>query len=275
MTDVEGVRNLIGTGVIDFFGGILTAIFAFCYLIKLSVQMTIVSFRSRRLRPHPPACLQDHPHPSSANAPRSTPKSPVASPNPSAAFASSRATTPKRARPTSSPPVPTPAQQRHLLADRAVASCRWPRLRFSASSETRHVPRRAPRRCGTAHPRRLHDLRHVPRLHDASRSCNSSPSALSYGSPGRPRPHHRDPQREEETGARRTVALPPIRGDVAFDDVTFPTNPESQFFTASASSPRPAPSPRSSAPPAPASPPSSRSSARSTPRQRPGPGRWH
>jgi ABC-type multidrug transport system fused ATPase/permease subunit len=44
MTDVEGVRNLIGTGVIDFFGGILTAIFAFCYLIKLSVQMTVVSF---------------------------------------------------------------------------------------------------------------------------------------------------------------------------------------------------------------------------------------
>ncbi len=44
MTDVEGVRNLIGTGVIDFFGGILTALFAFCYLIKLSVQMTLVSF---------------------------------------------------------------------------------------------------------------------------------------------------------------------------------------------------------------------------------------
>jgi ABC-type multidrug transport system fused ATPase/permease subunit len=44
MTDVEGVRNLIGTGVIDFFGGVLTAIFAFSYLIKLSVQMTLVSF---------------------------------------------------------------------------------------------------------------------------------------------------------------------------------------------------------------------------------------
>jgi len=44
MTDVEGVRNLIGTGVIDFFGGVLTAIFAFAYLIKLSVQMTLVSF---------------------------------------------------------------------------------------------------------------------------------------------------------------------------------------------------------------------------------------
>ena len=44
MTDVEGVRNLIGTGVIDFFGGILTALFAFGYLVKLSWQMTAVSF---------------------------------------------------------------------------------------------------------------------------------------------------------------------------------------------------------------------------------------
>ena len=28
MTDVEGVRNLIGTGLVDFVGGVLTAIFA-------------------------------------------------------------------------------------------------------------------------------------------------------------------------------------------------------------------------------------------------------
>ena len=44
MTDVEGVRNLIGTGVIDFFGGVLTAIFAFIWLLRLSVQMTLVTF---------------------------------------------------------------------------------------------------------------------------------------------------------------------------------------------------------------------------------------
>ena len=31
MTDVEGVRNLIGTGLVDFVGGILTAVLAFCY----------------------------------------------------------------------------------------------------------------------------------------------------------------------------------------------------------------------------------------------------
>ena len=44
MTDVEGVRNLIGTGVLDFFGGLLTAVFAFAILIKLSVSMTMLTF---------------------------------------------------------------------------------------------------------------------------------------------------------------------------------------------------------------------------------------
>ena len=44
MTDVEGVRNLIGTGVVDFFGGLLTALFAFVILIKLSVSMTMLTF---------------------------------------------------------------------------------------------------------------------------------------------------------------------------------------------------------------------------------------
>lgn len=44
MTDVEGVRNLMGTGVVDFFGGILTALFAFVYLIHLSVEMTVITF---------------------------------------------------------------------------------------------------------------------------------------------------------------------------------------------------------------------------------------
>ncbi len=44
MTDVEGVRNIIGTGVVDFVGGVLTAIFAFIYLMKQSVSMTLVTF---------------------------------------------------------------------------------------------------------------------------------------------------------------------------------------------------------------------------------------
>jgi ABC-type multidrug transport system fused ATPase/permease subunit len=43
ITDVEGVRNIIGTGVLDFVGGLLTAIFAFAYLVHYSLQMTIVT----------------------------------------------------------------------------------------------------------------------------------------------------------------------------------------------------------------------------------------
>ncbi len=40
MTDVEGVRNLLGTGLIEFVGGILTALFSFIILIRISALMT-------------------------------------------------------------------------------------------------------------------------------------------------------------------------------------------------------------------------------------------
>jgi ABC-type multidrug transport system fused ATPase/permease subunit len=40
MNDVEGVRNLIGTGLVDFVGGIVTATLALGYLLSVSVSMT-------------------------------------------------------------------------------------------------------------------------------------------------------------------------------------------------------------------------------------------
>ena len=36
MSDVEGVRNLIGTGLVDFVGGILTALFSLVVLLRIS-----------------------------------------------------------------------------------------------------------------------------------------------------------------------------------------------------------------------------------------------
>ncbi len=44
MSDVEGIRNLIGTGLVQFLGGILTAILAFFYLLHLSVIVTVTVF---------------------------------------------------------------------------------------------------------------------------------------------------------------------------------------------------------------------------------------
>lgn len=44
MSDVEGVRNLIGTGLVEFSGGLLTAILALIYLLHISVVMTLVAF---------------------------------------------------------------------------------------------------------------------------------------------------------------------------------------------------------------------------------------
>jgi ABC-type multidrug transport system fused ATPase/permease subunit len=44
MTDVEGVRNLVGTGLVDFIGGILTAIIAFFLMIHINARMTLLTF---------------------------------------------------------------------------------------------------------------------------------------------------------------------------------------------------------------------------------------
>ena len=41
MTDVEGVRNLVGTGFVQLIGGILASIAAFAYLITISFKLTI------------------------------------------------------------------------------------------------------------------------------------------------------------------------------------------------------------------------------------------
>ena len=44
MTDVEGVRNLIGTGLVEFVGGVLTAVLSFLYLLSRSVTVTLTVF---------------------------------------------------------------------------------------------------------------------------------------------------------------------------------------------------------------------------------------
>ena len=44
MTDVEGVRNLVGTGLVDFVGGVLTAVIAFFLMIAINARMTLLTF---------------------------------------------------------------------------------------------------------------------------------------------------------------------------------------------------------------------------------------
>ncbi len=44
MSDVEGVRNLLGTGLVDFVGGLLTAVIAFVVLVRISPAMTAIAF---------------------------------------------------------------------------------------------------------------------------------------------------------------------------------------------------------------------------------------
>ena len=44
MTDVEGVRNLVGTGLLDFVGGVMTAAIVFVVLIHINMRMTLLTF---------------------------------------------------------------------------------------------------------------------------------------------------------------------------------------------------------------------------------------
>jgi ABC-type multidrug transport system fused ATPase/permease subunit len=44
MSDVEGVRNLVGTGLVDFVGGLMTAVIAFVVLVRISPPMTGIAF---------------------------------------------------------------------------------------------------------------------------------------------------------------------------------------------------------------------------------------
>jgi subfamily B ATP-binding cassette protein MsbA len=43
MTDVDGIRNLLGTGLIEFAGGLLTAVLVLGYLLHLSVLLTSIA----------------------------------------------------------------------------------------------------------------------------------------------------------------------------------------------------------------------------------------
>src|SRR5262249_57154247 len=43
MSDVEGVRNLIGTGLVEFVGGFLTAILSLVVLLRINALMTVIT----------------------------------------------------------------------------------------------------------------------------------------------------------------------------------------------------------------------------------------
>ncbi len=44
MADVEGLRNLVGTGLVEFAGSLMTAVFAMVILLRISVLMTCLAF---------------------------------------------------------------------------------------------------------------------------------------------------------------------------------------------------------------------------------------
>ncbi len=75
MTDAEGIRNLVGTGLVQLTGSIVTAVIALGVLFYLNWRLTLVTLvvlgdvRRRRWRSRSSACGR-----SSASAARSTPR---------------------------------------------------------------------------------------------------------------------------------------------------------------------------------------------------------
>ena len=62
MSDVEGVRNLVGTGLVEFAGGLITAVISLFVLLRISPQMTgIARRRGAGVRVRPESSIQDHP----------------------------------------------------------------------------------------------------------------------------------------------------------------------------------------------------------------------
>ncbi len=49
MTDAEGIRNLVGTGIVQLLGGLLTAVVALGYLFWLNWHLTTITLRAARL----------------------------------------------------------------------------------------------------------------------------------------------------------------------------------------------------------------------------------
>ncbi len=43
MSDVEGVRNLVGTGLVEFLGGLVTAVIALVVLLRINALMTVIA----------------------------------------------------------------------------------------------------------------------------------------------------------------------------------------------------------------------------------------
>jgi subfamily B ATP-binding cassette protein MsbA len=83
MSDVEGVRNLVGTGLVEFAGGLLTAVLALILMLRISATMTLVLPWGRSASccsARSASCA-----PSSASGARSTPRSRAASRSRSAA----------------------------------------------------------------------------------------------------------------------------------------------------------------------------------------------
>ena len=209
MSDVEGVRNLIGTGPRRVRGRAPDGRDRARRALQDQRDDDAHGLRvPRRVRLRPEQGVRHDPADLPRARRRSTPRSRAASRSRSAACASSRATTPRSARrrrlrrrrpaPPRQRPEDADLDERHEpLLDRAARD----------RGRRRDVRRRAPDPRGHAHARRLLHVHGLPRLPRGARSSRSSRSARSSrrrsrASSGRGRSW---PRSREDADPRRTV----------------------------------------------------------------------
>ena len=107
MNDAEGIRNLVGTGLVQLVGGLVTAVMGIGVLFWLNWHLTVITILVLLAFGGGMATRSAHCVRCSASAARSTPKSPAGSPKPSAASASSSPTRQRSAKRSSSPKAHT------------------------------------------------------------------------------------------------------------------------------------------------------------------------
>jgi subfamily B ATP-binding cassette protein MsbA len=106
MTDSEGIRNLVGTGLVQLTGSIFTAVFALAILLYLNWKLTLVTILVLGLFGGGMAWAFSTLRPLFENAAKSMRKSPAVSLNRSAASASSRPIRRRNAKSSCSPGAP-------------------------------------------------------------------------------------------------------------------------------------------------------------------------
>ena len=228
MSDVEGVRNLVGTGLVEFVGGLLTAVLCFFFLLRSSHNMTLIVFAVivafvvvlqnafKTIRP----IFRERGKINAEVSGRLT-----------ESIGGVRVVKGYHAEEREASVFSAGVQR--LLENVMRSLTATSTLSFAATTVLGVVGGLVMLLgghqvlAGRMTTRRLFPIHDAAGLHDRAGDSNREHRNAAYGSRRWPRPHHGIlSERDEFADPTRTQKLGPIRGDVAFDQVEFAYEPE-------------------------------------------------